>query len=340
MAITVKQLAELVQGTVQGNGELLVTTARPLGEAQAGDITFLEHDKHLPQLHASPAAAAVVPASVPLNGKTLIQVADPLMAFVAIVQHLHARPPAPPHGIDPRACVHATAKIGAEPSIYPLAVIGEGTMIGDRCRIHSGAVIGRDCRLGHDVTIHPNVVLYDGTVVGDRAILHANTVIGADGFGYRFKEGRHVKVPQLGRVEIGADVEIGACTAIDRATFGATVIGAGTKIDNLVQIGHNCKIGKHNIFVGQVGIAGSVTTEDYVIMGGQVGVADHLHIGKGAKIAAQSGLMRDVPAGQIYAGSPAMPERDVARHVLLMQQLPDMRKDLKKIKQKLGLTED
>jgi UDP-3-O-[3-hydroxymyristoyl] glucosamine N-acyltransferase len=141
-------------------------------------------------------------------------------------------------------------------------------------------------------------------------------------------------------VEIEADVEIGACTTIDRGTFGATLIGAGTKIDNLVQIGHNCKIGKHNIFVGQVGIAGSVTTEDYVVMGGQVGVADHLHIGKGAKIAAQAGVMRDVPAGQVCAGSPAMPERDVARQVLLIEKLPEMRKDLKKIKQKLGMSDE
>src|SRR5204862_5130966 len=152
-----------------------------------------------------------------------------------------------------------------------------------------GAVVGRDCRLGDDVTLYPNAVLYDGTVLGDRVIVHGNAVLGADGFGYRFHDGRHVKVPQLGHVEVGDDVEIGACTTIDRGTFQATRIGAGTKIDNLVQVGHNCQIGQHNILVSQVGIAGSTTTGNYVVMAGQVGVADHLHIGDGASLGAQSG---------------------------------------------------
>src|SRR5205807_3439123 len=162
---------------------------------------------------------------------------------------------------------------------FPFAAVGEGTVVGARCRLHSGAVVGRHCRLGDDVVLYPNAVLYDGTVLGSRVIIHANAVIGADGFGYRLQNGRHVKVPQLGHVELGDDVEIGACTTIDRGTFQATRIGAGTKIDNLVQIGHNCKIGRHNLLVSQMGIAGSSTTGDYVVMAGQVGIADHIHIG-------------------------------------------------------------
>ncbi len=340
MRATIKQLAELVQGKVHGEGELVVSAARPLGEAGAGEITFVENEKHLPQLHASQASAAVVSETLPLNGKTVIQVADPLLAFVSIVQHFHGRPAPAPHGIDPRAYVHPSVKVGAEPSILPFACVGQGTVLGDRCRIHAGVVIGRDCVIGNDVTIYPNAVLYDDTVVGDRAVIHANSVLGADGFGYRFHGGKHVKVPQLGRVEIGADVEIGACSTIDRGTFGATIIGAGTKIDNLVMVGHNCQVGKHNIFVSQVGMAGSCSTGDYVVMAGQVGIADHVSIGAGAVIGAKAGVMKDVPAGQRTLGTPATPEREQKRIVLNLGKLPQMRKDLRRIKQHLNLPDE
>src|SRR5204862_8014669 len=170
---------------------------------------------------------------------------------------------------------------------------------------HSGGALGRFCRLGDDVTIYPNAVLYDATEVGHRVVIHANAVLGADGFGYRLQNGRHAKVPQLGHVEIGDDVEIGACTTIDRGTFQATTIGEGTKIDNLVQVAHNCQIGKHNLFVSQMGIAGSSTTGDYVVIAGQAGITDHVHIGTGAVIGAKSGVTKDVTAGQRTLGAPA-----------------------------------
>src|SRR5262249_16361727 len=185
-------------------------------------------------------------------------------------------------GIDPRACVEPPARVGPDPSILPLASVGAGTVIGARCRIAAGAVIGRNCRLGDDVTVFANAVLYDDTVLGHRVIIHGNAVLGADGFGYRFQDGRHVKVPQLGFVEIGDDVEVGAGSTIDRGTFQATRGGAGTKIDNLVQVGHNCQVGRHNLFVAQVGMAGSSSTGDYVVIAGQVGVVGHVHIGTGA----------------------------------------------------------
>ncbi|HWY85921.1 MAG TPA: UDP-3-O-(3-hydroxymyristoyl)glucosamine N-acyltransferase [Gemmataceae bacterium] len=340
MNVTINQLAELVRGQVQGDGELVITTARPLGEAGAGDITYIDGDKHLTQLHASPAAAAVAPATIPLNGKTLIQVSDPLGAFVAIVRHLHGRAELPAHGIDPRAYVHPSVTMGADSSVHPFACLGAGSVIGDRCRIHSGVAIGRDCRIGNDVTIYPNAVLYDGTRIGDRAVIHANAVLGADGFGYRFQDGQHVKVPQQGLVDIGADVEIGACTTIDRGTFGATTIGAGTKIDNLVQVGHNCHVGQHNIFVSQLGMAGSCSTGDYVVIAGQVGVADHVHIGTGAVVGAKAGVVKDIPAGQRALGAPATPERDQKRILMSMEHLPAMRKDIRKIKQHLGMADE
>jgi UDP-3-O-[3-hydroxymyristoyl] glucosamine N-acyltransferase len=190
------------------------------------------------------------------------------------------------------------------------------------------------------VTLYPGAVLYDGTVLGDRVVVHAHAVLGADGFGYRFQDGRHVKVPQLGHVEVGDDVEIGAGTTIDRGTFQATRIGAGTKIDNLVQIGHNCRIGRHNVLVSQVGIAGSCTSGDYVVLAGQVGVADHIHLGDRAVIGARAGVTKDVPAGQRMLGAPATPEREQKRIMMTLEKLPELRRDLRRVMQHLGLDED
>jgi len=341
VAITIRQLAEIVQGQVHGDADLLIEAASTLGEAQPGEITFVENEKHLPELHTSQASAAVVPQGIPLNGKTLIQVSDPLAAFITIVQHLRGRADTPPPaGIDPRAHVHAGVTIGPNASVQPFASIGEGTVIGARCRIYPGVSIGRNCKLGDDVALYPNVVLYDGTILGDRVIIHSNTVIGADGFGYRMQGGRHLKVPQLGHVEIGSDVEIGACTTIDRGTFQATRIGAGSKIDNLVQVAHNCQIGKHNLLVSQMGIAGSSSTGDYVVIAGQVGITDHVHIGTGAIIGAKAGVTKDIPPGQRTLGAPATPERDQKRILMSLEKLPDIRKDLRRIKQHLGLPEE
>jgi UDP-3-O-[3-hydroxymyristoyl] glucosamine N-acyltransferase len=333
---TLQELADLVAGQLEGNGQLLIQAARALSEAEPGDITFVEDERHLKQLSRCRAAAVVVRPGVGVD-RPALRVADPLTAFIAIVQHLHGRPQAAPIGLDPRAAIHPTARLGQACEVHPFAVIGEGCVLGDRCRIHAGAVLGRFCRLGNDVIVYPHAVLYEGTVLGDRVIVHANAVLGADGFGYRLQEGRHVKVPQLGHVEVGDDVEIGACTTIDRGTFQATRIGAGTKIDNLVQIGHNCRIGRHNLLVSQMGIAGSSSTGDYVVIAGQVGIVDHVHIGDRAVLGAQAGVTKDVPAGQVYVGAPARPERETKRIVMCLEKLPEMRRDLLRIKRHLGL---
>jgi UDP-3-O-[3-hydroxymyristoyl] glucosamine N-acyltransferase len=190
------------------------------------------------------------------------------------------------------------------------------------------------------VTLFPNAVLYDGTVLGNRVIVHANAVLGADGFGYRLQDGRHVKAPQLGHVEVGDDVEVGACTTIDRGTFEPTRIGEGTKIDNLVQVAHNCRIGRHNLLVSQLGIAGSSSTGDYVVMAGQVGVRDHVHIGDGALIGARAGVARDVAAGERMLGAPATPEREQKRILMSLEKLPEIRKDVHRIKQHLGIKDE
>ena len=349
MQVTVQQLASLIQGIVHGDPDLLVRAARPLSEAGPGDITFIETERHLRLIVHCKAAVVVLPpallprlAAFPPAGNhtfTVIETADPLQAFVRIVQHLHGQPRPYPVGVSAQASVHPSARVGTDCTIMPFAVIGEGTVLGDRCLIHPGVVIGRNCRLADDVVLNPGVVVYDGVLIGNRVIVHSNSVLGADGFGYRTIKGRHVKVPQLGHVEIGDDVEIGACSTVDRGTFQPTRIGSGTKIDNLVMIAHNCTIGQHNLLVSQVGIAGSSTTGNYVVLAGQVGVADHTHIGDGAVIGAGSGVPADVPAGERMLGYPAWPEREARRILLSMSNLPALCKDVRLIKQKLGMKE-
>jgi UDP-3-O-[3-hydroxymyristoyl] glucosamine N-acyltransferase len=339
MAATVRELAQLVSGTLVGDGEVVIQAARSLQEAQDGHLTFVENAGYVPALHQSRASAVVAPANLTIPGKILIQVPDPLLAFVVIAQHLQGKTERQATGIDRRAVVHATARVGPDASIGPFVTVGENTNVGQRATIHANVVIGNDCWLGDDVVLHPNVVLYDKCVLGDRVIIHANAVIGADGFGYRFHQGKHVKVPQLGNVVIGNDVEIGAGATIDRGAFQATTIGDGTKIDNLVQIAHNCKIGKHNILAAQVGIAGSCVTGSYVMMGGQVGIRDHINIGDGAMIGAQSGILHDIPPHARMFGYPAQEEHDAGRLLALLKKLPEMRKELLRVLKHLGLAE-
>jgi UDP-3-O-[3-hydroxymyristoyl] glucosamine N-acyltransferase len=333
-------LADLVHGELCGDGDLVIDAARPLGEAGPGSITFVEDEKHAQHLNACRASAVVARNGLSTGTLSVLRVKDPVSAFAAIVRFLHGKAEAAPVGIDPHAFIHPTAHIGEGCSIYPFASIGEESTLGARCRVYSGVAIGRFCRLGNDVTLYPNAVLYDGTVLGDRTIVHANAVLGADGFGYRLHEGRHVKVPQLGHVEIGADVEIGACTTIDRGTFQATRVGDGTKIDNLVMVAHNCQVGRHNLFVSQMGIAGSSTTGDYVVIAGQAGIVDHVRIGDRATIGAQAGVTKEVPAGQRVLGSPATPERDQKRILMTLEKLPEMRRDVRRIKAHLGISEE
>jgi UDP-3-O-[3-hydroxymyristoyl] glucosamine N-acyltransferase len=264
-----------------------------------------------------------------------IEVADPLVAFIAIVRHLHHERPAPPPGISSQASIHPSARLGPDCTVMPFAVVGEGAVLGARCRLYPGAYVGADCRLGDDVVLHPHAVLYHRTVLGNRVTVHAGAILGADGFGYRFVAGAHVKVPQLGNVEIADDVEIGACTTIDRGTFQATRIGQGSKIDNLVMIAHNCRIGQHNLLVSQVGIAGSCTTGDYVVMAGQVGVADHLTIGDRVVIGAKSGVSNDVAAGQRILGYPCWPEGEARRIMASMGNLPTLSKRVRRLEQQL-----
>jgi UDP-3-O-[3-hydroxymyristoyl] glucosamine N-acyltransferase len=343
VVVTVQQLAAALDGKVCGDGAREVRDARSLREAGPEHVTFLEGTgaaRHLTTCKAgailtSPALRAKHSAKAP--GFTFIEVADPLAAFVVVMRQFRGTPKPPPPGVAAQAAIHPTARVGADATIDPFAVIGEGTVLGARCRIGAGTVVGRNCRLGDDVTLHPRVVLYDGVLVGNRVEIHAGAVIGADGFGYRTQDGRHVKVPQFGAVEIGDDVDIGAGTTIDAGTFHNTRIGAGTKIDNAVQIGHNCQIGRHNLFVSQVGIAGSSSTGDYVVLAGQVGVKDNVHIGDGVLVGGKSGVYGDVPAGERWLGNPARPEREHKRILVCLERLPQLLRDIRELRMNLGL---
>ncbi len=340
MAVAVREIAAWIDGLVEGDGDCLVTGARPMTEVVAGDVTFLEDEKYLNEFRNSAAVAAIAAPHITSVGKPLIRIQDPLLAFAKIVQILHPRTQRIFTGIHPSAQIDPTATIAADAFIGAYVSIGPNTTVGPRCKLHPGVVIGADCKLTADVTLHPHVVLYDGCVLGERVSIHANAVIGADGFGYRTVKGKQVKVPQLGSVELQDDVEIGAGTAIDRGTFGKTVIGVGTKIDNHVQIGHNCLIGKHNLIVSQVGIAGSCVTGEYVVLAGQVGIADHCRIGDRAIIGARAAVHKDVLPGQRMLGAPATPDREQKRILMTLEKLPELRKDVRRIKLKLGLTEE
>jgi UDP-3-O-[3-hydroxymyristoyl] glucosamine N-acyltransferase len=339
---TVEQLAALVHGRLVGDGNVPIQSARPVGEAGPGDITFIDDERYAKMLRLSPASAAIVGPHFKRSPSgehqlPVIEVDDPRSAFVAVRSHLKGDAAPRWTGVHPQAYVAPSAKIGVNVAIYPFAYVGNNAEIGDGATLEPGVVVGDNCKIGNDCMLRPHAVLYEGVVLGNRVEVHAGTVLGADGFGYRMTEGRHVKVPQTGTVEIHDDVEIGANCAIDRGTFGATVIGEGSKIDNLVMFGHNNQVGKHNLLCGQVGIAGSCKTGDYVVMGGQAGIKDHTEIGEKAIIGAQAGIHRNVPGGQQMLGSPAMPAREQRRIFQMIAKLPDFNRHIRELAAQMAI---
>jgi UDP-3-O-[3-hydroxymyristoyl] glucosamine N-acyltransferase len=327
--MTVGELAELVGGQVAGDANIVVCGAAVLSEVQSGQITLVDQLERVKQLASTQAAAVVLPANIDCNWPAVIRVDDIHAAFSKIITHF--RPPRTQtrFGISPHAAVSQFARLGQNVEVHPNATVGDDCQIGDNCTILPGAQILAGCTIGCDSIIGPATVLYEDTVVGDRAIIHGGAVLGAHGFGYQQVAGRHVLSAQLGYVRVGNDVEIGAGTTIDRGTYGATTIGDGTKIDNLVQIAHNCQIGRHNLICSQVGIAGSTTTGDYVVMGGQAGIRDHVHIGSRAMLSAMAGITNDVPDGAVMLGIPATPEREQKLKQAALAKLPEMRKEFK-----------
>jgi len=323
MPFTVAQIAEKLGGQVVGDGSIQLTGLAPAERARAGELTFAENASYFAAAEASHAAAILVAGPFVSESKVLIRVANARIVLARVLP-LFFPPEEHPCGIHPSSVIADSAQIDPTAHIGPNCVIGPRVRLGARSVLMGGNHLRAECQLGEDVCLFPNVVLYRQTQVGHRVIIHAGSVIGADGFGYVLDEGRHRKVLQLGNVIIHNDVEIGANAAIDRGTLGSTVIGEGTKIDNLVHVAHNVVMGRHCLIMGQVGFGGSTRLGDYVVVASQSGIKDHLKLGNQVVIGAKSGVMRDIPDGVRVVGIPAAPGLQGKRQMIAVQQLPEM----------------
>lgn len=319
---TLAELASELGGVIVGDGAVVIRGVAGIREAQPGDITFLANSRYDGYVNETQASAIICSRELSLAPVPLLQVDNPYLAFQRVVKILRPELDRPLPGVHPTAVVSPAARVGEGASIGPHCVLEAGASIGPRAVLMAGCYVGVQAAVGEDSLLYPHVVIREECIVGNRCILHPGVVLGADGFGFAFDSGRYHKVPQVGNVVVGDDCEIGANTTIDRATTDATRIGDGTKIDNLVQIGHNVVTGKHCIIVAQVGISGSTHLEDYVVIGGQTGVVGHVRIGRGAQIGAQSGITKSVPAGARMMGTPATPLGVFKRVHAYLQRLP------------------
>jgi len=335
MTYTAADIAKHVQGEVLGDGTVPLAGFAPADTARPGDLTFAENEDYLRRAEQSAASAILVSAGFTSTRKVLIRVRNPRVAFANVLLLFFPERKFAP-GIHPSAVVAGSAQVDPTAHVGPLCVIDERAKLGPRCVLEAGDYIGPDCQLAEDVRLFPGVTLSAHTQVGARVRIHSGAVVGADGFGYVFDQGRHLKVPQIGHVILEDDVEIGANTCIDRGALGPTVIGRGTKIDNLVQIGHNVMVGEHCILCGQGGVSGSTKIGNYTTLAGQVGLAGHLSIGSQVTIAAQSGVMHDIPNGQKWFGTPAQPDRMMKRIFLALQRLPELLKRVSELEKRLG----
>ncbi len=334
---TLGELALRVGGEVRGDDSLAIHGVAAILKAGPNEITFAGDEKHLRLLAESRAGACLVSRKFRDSSllvettAAIVFVDDPQDACLTLARDFRPELPPADIGISPQAIISPSAQIGANCHIYPGAFIDDDARVGSGCVLHPGVYIGRNCTIGNQCVLYPYAVLYPNVRLGNRVIVHASAILGADGFGYRFRSGRFEKIPQLGWVEVEDDCEIGACTTIDRGMIGATLIGEGTKLDNLIMIGHNCQLGRHNAFASQVGLAGSVTTGDYVRCAGQVGVADHLHLGRGCTLGAKAGVHKDIPEGDTQIGYPSRPEQEQLRIVMATVKVPAMRKQLREL---------
>ncbi|MDD3589177.1 MAG: UDP-3-O-(3-hydroxymyristoyl)glucosamine N-acyltransferase [Thermoguttaceae bacterium] len=340
MQVRLSQLAELTGGVIDERQDCVLEKATPLHAADARSITFAENPDKLDWDVVTEARAVVIAktADVQLPERfAVLRVDEPKAAFEKIAAFFKPRRTnLVKEGISPQARVAESASIGKNVAVAPFVTIGEDCVVGDGVTLHAGVVLLDGVSIGPNTTLFPNVVVYENCVVGANCIIHANSVIGAYGFGYESSTGVHVLTSQYGIVVIEDNVEIGACATIDRAAYDCTKIGEGTKIDNHVMIAHNCTIGARNMICASVGVAGSVTTGDYVVMAGQVGVRDHLKVGKGAVIGAMAGVMLDVPEGARIVGIPATPEKEQMRKQVALAKLPETQKEFKALKREVA----
>lgn len=336
MNASLLEIATLVQGVVIGDRKLMISALSPIDNIVANSLVFAEGADNLALAEQSNAAAILVGNNVESTHKALIQVADPFKTFIKLLSHFYPAEKLEP-GIHPTAVIAADVILGKNVAIAPYVIIESGSTIGDDCIIKSHVHVGHKVTIGANTTLHPHVTIYDNCQIGCNVFIHASTVIGSDGFGYILDNGQHLKVPHVGHVIIGDDVEIGANTVVDRATLGATVIGQGTKIDNLVQIAHSVKLGKHNILCAFTGIAGSTTSGNHVIFAANVGVSDHVRIDDGVILGARAGVppKKHLLQGNIYLGNPARPKNKAIEQEFAATRIPFIRKNLKALSEKV-----
>jgi UDP-3-O-[3-hydroxymyristoyl] glucosamine N-acyltransferase len=335
MPFTAAEIAQHVQGEVIGDAAITLTGFAAAGNAKPGDLTFAENEVFFARAEQSAATAILVDGIFGPSRKVLIRVGNARIAFAKVLPLFFPEPKFE-CGIHPTAVIAAGAQIDPSAHIGPYCVVGQNVRIGARSILQASDHIDATCQIGDDVHIFPNVTVYPRTQIGHRVRIHAGTIIGSDGFGYVLDSGVHRKVPQIGYVVIQDDVEVGANVAIDRGALGPTIIGRGTKIDNLVQIAHNVVIGENCLVIAQAGIAGSTKLGHYVTLAGQVGLAGHLKIGNRVTVAAQSGVMHDIPDGDKWFGTPAQPDRQMKRQLLALQQLPELRRRFAELEKLLG----
>lgn len=332
-SLTAAEIAATTGGSVVGDASASVSSVAPLDRASAHDLSFFAHAKYADAFRQSNAGVVLVtPELADAEGRAVARVVVPKPhdALVALLPRLYA-PPAFVPVVHATAIVAGGATLGRDVRIDAYAVVEAGATLGDRCWIGAHSVVGAGVRVGHDSHLYPHVVLYAGTSVGERTIVHSGSRIGSDGFGYSYRDGVHHKIPHVGRCLIGNDVEIGANSTIDRGSIDDTVVGDGTKIDNLVHIAHNVRIGRLCLLMAQVGVAGSVRIDDGAILAGQVGVSGHHRIGKGATLAAQAGVFGDIPAGETWSGYPARPHRESLRAQAALFRLPALLKRIERL---------
>ena len=333
----VSEIAEIAGGIAAGDTEREIQSVAALETAGPDDLSYVESSRAVEQAATSRAGCLLVPEGVSLPGHTTIAVRHPKLALIHAAEKLHPAPP-PPSGIHPSAVVAEDSVVAPDCSVGAHVVIESGVIVGAGSRLCPGVFLGAGARIGTHCTLHPRVTVYPGAQIGDRVILHAGVVIGSDGFGYVLAEGRHVKFPQLGKIVIEDDVEIGSNSTLDRGSLGSTVIGQGTRIDNLVQIAHNVKIGRHCIIVSQTGISGSTEVGDYVVMAGQVGVGDHARIEDRVVIGGQAGVLpgKIVRSGSIIWGTPSRPMAEFKKSVARLARLDALAEKVKTLAQQIG----
>jgi len=335
MQMTVREIADFLEGELLGDEKIIIKGISGIKEAKKDEITFLINPRYNHLISQTHASAIITSREVKFSSKPLIRVDNPSLAFARIVNKFRPKRAVHPEGIHPSAIIAKSAKLGEGIGIGAYTVVDENVQIGDNAIIYPGCYVGRDTRIGNETLIYANVSIREEVIIGNRVMIQAGSVIGSDGFGFITQDGKHERIPQIGTVVIEDDVEIGANVAIDRARFDKTIIGRGTKIDNLVHIAHNVVIGQNCIIVAQVGISGSTTIGDNVTLAGQAGLVGHISIGDNATVAAQAGVTKSVPANSFVSGYPAKPHSIAKRINACIQNLPRLYKTVEEIKERI-----